>query len=269
MVRYERNLSAANEMALGGAAPQQQVTRRGFDFSFFTRRVKGKKSLSRIREPLSEDDLMVSNQHVGMDMASELRAVERPAVLELRKYATIESGDNLVKILNKQGLARSDVNAINKAVSQVFDLRKLMPGWPVSLNLDASVEPGASGRLISLHFEPSEDVTVSVERTETGFAAHRDETVYIEKLMIAEGTIRKGFWVDAKAMGLPDRIVANAMQTHECVTDFNKDIQIGDKFSILFDARLTEDGRIINSQKIHYVSFETRQDQPEPGPAWR
>ena len=86
MVRYERNLSAANEMALGGAAPQQQVTRRGFDFSFFTRRVKGKKSLSRIREPLSEDDLMVSNQHVGMDMASELRAVERPAVLEPVSY---------------------------------------------------------------------------------------------------------------------------------------------------------------------------------------
>jgi murein DD-endopeptidase MepM/ murein hydrolase activator NlpD len=263
MVRYERNLSAANDMAVGGAAPEPQVARRGFDFSFLTRRVKGRKALSRIREPLNENDLMVSDRHVGMDMTSELRAVERPAILELRKYATIESGDTLVKILNSQGLARSDVNAINQAVSQVFDLRKLMPGWPVSLNLDASIEPMAPGRLISLHFEPSEDVTVSVERTPTGFAAHRDETVYIEKLMIASGTIRKGFWKDAKALGLPDRVVANAMQTHECVTDFKKDIQIGDKFSILFDARLTEDGRIINSQKIHYVAFETRRGKRE------
>lgn len=258
MVRYERNLSAANDMAVGGASQQEQANRRGFDFSFLTRRVQGKKSLSRIREPLNENDLIVADRHVGMNMNAELRAVERPAVLELRKYATIESGDNLVKILNQQGLARTDVNAINKAVSQVFDLRKLMPGWPISLNLDASVEPGAPGRLIALHFEPSEDVTVSVERTSTGFAAHRDETVYIEKLMVASGTIRQGFWKDAKAMGLPDRIVANAIQTHRCVTDFNKDIQIGDKFSILFDARMTEDGRIVDSQKIHYVSFETR-----------
>ena len=93
-------------------------SRRGFDFSFLTRRVKGKKSLSRIREPLDENDLMFAEQHVGMNMSSELRAVERPARLELRKYATIASGDNLVKILNKQGLARSDVNAINSAVER-------------------------------------------------------------------------------------------------------------------------------------------------------
>ena len=258
MVRFERNLNAAQTLAVGGAPAEAQVVRRGFDFGFFTRRVQGKKTLARIREPLAETDLMTSDRHVGMDVVSEVYAVERPSVLELRKYATIEKGDNLVKILSKQGLAKSDVSAINKAVSQVFDLRKLMPGWPISLNLDASIEPGASGRLIALHFEPSEDVTVSVERTATGFAAHRDETVYIERLMVATGTIRQGFWKDAKALGLPDRIVANAIQTHRCVTDFNKDISTGDTFRILFDARLTEDGRIVDSQKIHYVSFDTR-----------
>lgn len=258
LVRYERNLTAANTMAVGGAVSQDQSSRRGFDFSFLTRRVKGKKSLSRIREPLDENDLMFAEQHVGMNMYSELRAVERPAMLELRKYATIASGDNLVKILNKQGLARSDVNAINSAVNGVFDLTKLMPGWPMSFNLDASVEPGAPGRLISLHFEPSETITVSVERTTEGFAAHRDETVYIEELMVASGTIRDNFWKDASAMGLPGSIIANAIETHRCTTDFSKDIQIGDRFTVLFDARLTEEGKIVDSPKIHYVSVDTR-----------
>ncbi len=258
MVRYERNLSSAHAMAVGGAVPQDQASRRGFDFSFLTRRVKGKRSLARIREPLDEADLMVAERHAGMNMAAEIRAVERPALLELRKYATIESGDNLVKILKQQGLARSDVNAINRAVDGVFDLTKLMPGWPISFNLDASVEPGAPGRLISLHFEPSETVTVSVERTATGFSAHRDETVYVEELMIASGTIRDSFWKDARAMGLPSTIIANAIETHRCTTDFSKDIQIGDRFTVLFDARLTDDGRIVDSPKIHYVAVDTR-----------
>ena len=73
--------------------------------------------------------------------------------------------------------------------------------------------PGAPGRLISLHFEPSETITVSVERTTQGFAAHRDETVYIEELMVASGTIRDNFWKDASAMGLPGSIIANAIET--------------------------------------------------------
>lgn len=263
MVRYERNLSAAETLAVGGAASVTPTARRGFDFAFLTRRLFGRKSLTRIREPLADGELMASGRFVGMDVASELRIVERPSVLELRKYATIESGDNLVKILNKQGLARTDISAINKAVSQVFDLRRLMPGWPISLNLDASIEPGAPGRLISLHFEPSENITISVERTDTGFTAHKDETVYIERLMVANGTIRKGFWKDAKALGLPDRIIANAIEKHRCVTDFNRDLQIGDTFSILFDARLTDDGQIVDSNKIHYVAFETRKGKRE------
>lgn len=81
MVRYERNLSAAKDMAVGGAAPQEQVVRRGFDFSFLTRGVQGKKSLSRIREPLNENDLVVTEGHFGMDMNAEIRTVERPAIL--------------------------------------------------------------------------------------------------------------------------------------------------------------------------------------------
>ena len=71
----------------------------------------------------------------------------------------------------------------------MFRLTKLQAGWPISFRLDATVEPGAPGRLISLHFEDSDNSTVWVERTPEGYTAHRDETVFISKLLVAEGTI--------------------------------------------------------------------------------
>lgn len=264
LVRFERNFEAARTPAIGGSAPDDDLRAQGgIDFGFLTRFLRGKKSMVRLRQPVADDSLLPDLHQSELAARDFSPAIESPVLLELARFTTVERGDTFAGILTAQGLARSDINEINADVNDVFRLTKLQAGWPISFRLDATVEPGAPGRLISLHFEDSDNSTVWVERTPEGYTAHRDETVFISKLLVAEGTIESTFWVDAQALGLPYQVIKKAEQAQQCVVDFKRDISPGDSFRILFDALIDSNGKVVDAEKIHYVSFDTRKGRRE------
>lgn len=264
LVRFERDFEAARDPAIGGNDAQDDFREPGgIDFGLFTRLLRGKRALARLRQPIGDDGLMPAlflAEFAARDLSP---VIEPPAQLELARFTTVEPGDTFAGILNAQGLARADIFAINESVNDVFELRKLGAGWPISFRLDATIEPSAPGRLISLHFSDTPNSTVSVQRTVEGYTATRDQTVLTTQLMVAEGTVESTFWVNAKALSLPYRVISMTEQALQCEMDFNRDIGAGDNFRILFDAEINDDGKIINAKAIHYASFDIRKGRRE------
>lgn len=169
---------------------------------------------------------------------------------------TVEKGDTLSGILTRQGVNKHEVGAALEQLKKHFDLRDLRAGWELEIGLNPRSPRVANGRLVSVTFQPSIDVTYRIWRDQEGFAAVKDVLELDKKIMVAKGEISNGLWVDANAMGVPNRVIGNLISIFAYSIDFQREIHQGDQFEALYEALYDKDGKFVRTGSLLYGSFK-------------
>ncbi len=186
--------------------------------------------------------------------AGAVEAEARPATVA--HTLQVKRGDTLMSILLKAGLERGEAHEAITALRKIYSPRKLKPGQEIRLTLAAAEAARLGSRLLTLSLQPSVERDLRVTRTPAnGFVAETFDRPLDRRLVSAEGTIENNLSSAGRSAGLPMPILVELIRVFSFDVDFQRDLQPGDDFEVLYAALFEQDGRLAKTDNILYASL--------------
>ena len=207
--------------------------------------------------------------------AEETAATADPAS-PVVKVVRVEKGDTLIDILLASGVARDDAVQAIDALDGVFRPKDLKPGQEITLGLDEfgrhPVEDGTL-QLTSLSLQPSVARDVIVNRNDSGgFVAETIDRPLELTLALAGGTIESSLFEAGQDAAVPINILSQTIKAFSYDIDFQREIQRGDRFEIVYERYEDERGDLARTGSVLYaallqngVAKQIYRFQPEDG----
>jgi murein DD-endopeptidase MepM/ murein hydrolase activator NlpD len=198
-----------------------------------------------------------------LEAAARAAAAENAALVALlapalsaREHieARVGRGDTLHDVLERADVVADDFNAAILALGDVFDPRTLQAGQHIDLFLERGV--AAQAELVGLVFAPDVERRIEVARqSHGGYHARGFEVPLTRRIARAQGSIDESLYVDAKAVGASDLVIAEIASLLAYTVDFQREIHPGDAFDIVFEQFLDPAGEVVKTGDIYYVGF--------------
>ena len=178
---------------------------------------------------------------------------------DIQKVIEVRPGDTLYGVLVKAGVTEDDANNAVGAIAAIFSPRNLRAGQEITLNITTASgtrQDNADAQLMGLSFEPNVTTDVRLTRNDTGlFVAAAVDKPVVEHDRRAAGIIDSSLFDAAQEAGVPMPVVADLIKTFSFDVDFQRDIQDGDAFEVLYERMESEDGEFVKSGKILFASL--------------
>jgi murein DD-endopeptidase MepM/ murein hydrolase activator NlpD len=181
------------------------------------------------------------------------------AVTPIVKIVAVQKGDTLMDILLASGVVRADAVEAIDALDGVFRPRDLKPGQQITLGFDPfghhPVEQGTL-QLASLSLQPSLERDVNINRNDSGgFVAQAIDRPLALRLALADGAIESSLFEAGQDAAIPLDILSQTIKAFSYDVDFQREIQPGDRFEILYERYEDERGQLARTGGVLYAAL--------------
>lgn len=208
--------------------------------------------LAKVEETPPPQELEAS---AGQEIAEVV--IEEPTLEvqnHMSKVITINSGDTLAGVLEKQGIDRIEVAYAIGEIDDVFDLRKLRAGQEIDISF---IDNEGKLSLQNLKFQPSIEELVALSTKEDGAFEAKLEEIPLEKVFVrANGEIQSSFYESTVSAGVTDNVTLQLIAALSFAVDFQREIRPGNKFEILYQAYKNTNGEFIKGRRPVYARLE-------------
>jgi len=195
---------------------------------------------------------------------SQAAAILTAPPFKNERILTLDSGETLAGVLQEEGLSGRQAYYAIKALSDVYDPRKLRAGQTIDIevaqNKNAPEEEGGkiSEPLIlkemRLSLDPIEYVEVSyVQGNE--YKAEKIKREIKRKKRAGYATIHTSVYGSAAKYGIPSGITAELIRVYSWDVDFQRDIRQGDTIEVLYETYETKRGDVAKFGEILYANL--------------
>ncbi len=200
---------------------------------------------------------LVPENFAGAETLSEnVRAIVHAAIEPAARSVTLRAGDTLSDVLVRTGADRFTAQNVVDAVRGVFDPKRLQAGQELALAYDNFAVEGDGGSLTRLDFELNPGYSIAVVRQDDGsFEAKEIVAETHREFVRTEGTISTSLFESAQANGLPMDVLTAMVKIFSYDVDFQRDVQKGDQFEVMFERNATNDGRAVRNLTIQYAAM--------------
>lgn len=169
---------------------------------------------------------------------------------ENTKCVSVESGDTLSSILDKEGVSPRDIDLISKKLAKATSLRCLQIGQKIDLYFekDANNEQRLTG--LFLCDKIGNKITISMKDNDCGLSLHKRVLQTIFKR--AGGVVSSNFYNAASREGIPQSVVNEAKKA---ISFLGYNISNGKAFEILYEEKVdAESLRSVGERNLKYIS---------------
>ena len=164
---------------------------------------------------------------------------------------SVQNNDTIDKVLRKFDVDVNDVKNIiaemaNKKLSNIF------------INTEIKIitkEDQGINKLVSFFYPIDEITSVEVKRNKDEFVVNKNILKLEKQEVVLSNSIKNNLYSSAIEVGVEPNIIVEFANIFGFEVDFQRDIQVGDKFEIYYERLLDEDGVIRNTGKIFYASM--------------
>jgi murein DD-endopeptidase MepM/ murein hydrolase activator NlpD len=158
---------------------------------------------------------------------------------------TLRQGETLGDLFTRQGIAALDL--IDRFEHAGLDTRRLRAGLVVQFRREAGQELPS---LVSMRTSPEE--RIALRHAVDGWTAAREPISWRTEAVRVEGPIANSLY-EALDQGIPDdlldagnrvRLAWDLADVYAWSIDFNRDIQPGDRFTVLMERQVSEEGEV-------------------------
>jgi murein DD-endopeptidase MepM/ murein hydrolase activator NlpD len=174
------------------------------------------------------------------------------------KVVAVRKGDTLLDILLGSGVSPTEAAAAIDALADVFKPRELKPGQSITLDVNhfASDAPGDEGvELASLSLQPSLERDVVVKRDGDSFVASAIDHPLQVADALASGVIDSSLFEAGQNAAVPVEVMAQVIKAFSYDVDFQREVQPGDRFEVLYERYEDEKGRLARSGNVLYAAL--------------
>jgi murein DD-endopeptidase MepM/ murein hydrolase activator NlpD len=188
----------------------------------------------------------------GEALAADAAEGELPGEAFEPAVLTVQRGDTLLALLLRAGLAGPEAHAAAAAITPHLPPRELRPGHEI--HVFRSTDPTRA--LAALAIEPSPDRRITVFATEDGrFTTSVEEVERVRHLVRAEGTITASFYEDLTRASVPPTLVMGLIRAFSNNVDFQRDIQGGERFAVMFERWRDPDGGLMDHGDVIHAEL--------------
>ncbi len=169
----------------------------------------------------------------------------------------VRRGDTFSDLLIGAGVAKAEAREAITALRRVIDPSKaIRPGQEVTLTFGAPPNTGEQPTLLQASLTPRADQAVNLNRSSDGrFFAFRRERALSRELVRATATVRSSMFEAGSAAGLPGAVTVEVIRAFSYDVDFQRDIQAGDRFEVLFERYRDDSGRFVRDGAVLYAAL--------------
>ena len=164
------------------------------------------------------------------------------------KLLTVQSGDSLELLFQKNSLSISDLGKITQLKASMENLEILLPGEAIS------IEHTLSGNIVSLSKNLNETKVLRIFSTSTGFESEILEREIEIRKNYAYGVIESSLFEAGNDAGISDTVIMNMAGIFQWDIDFIQDVRIGDEFTVIYEEYWYE-GEKIRTGEILATEF--------------
>ena len=187
---------------------------------------------------------------------TEFDAARESALEPERRAVRATRGDTFMAMLIKADVPRTEAHAAIVALRKVYNPRNLMPGQAIELGFMPDRSESGPARFLGLRFEPSTERTIDVARTwNNGFKATVIKKKLVLRLVRSAGSMDTSLYVDATRAAVPAPVVAQLIGAYSFDVDFQRDIQRGDAFDVIYEQYLDKNGKSARSGNMVYAAL--------------
>ena len=164
---------------------------------------------------------------------------------------TVQNNDTIDKVLRKFDV---DVNDIKNITAQIAN-KKLSN---IFINTEIRIitkEDQGINKLVSFFYPVDEITSVEVKRNKDEFVVNKNILKLEKQEVVLSNIIKNNLYSSAVEVGVEPNIIVEFANIFGFEVDFQRDIQVGDKFEIYYERLLDEDGVVRNTGKIFYASM--------------
>lgn len=170
-----------------------------------------------------------------------------------RHTLAVARGDTLMTLLADADVSRDDAHGAIEALRERFDPRSLQVGQEVTVLFEP--RRGGSKRFVGLEIAPDVVRSVSVARGDDGFETSENQKAVQRLPAAGEGEIQSSLFEAGSKAGVPISVMMAVIKAYSHEVDFQRDLQPGDRFAVLYERIVTEDGRDAGEGELLHASL--------------
>ncbi len=180
--------------------------------------------------------------------------VRRP----VERVLQVGSGEKLMELLGRAGVPSPEAAQAIEALITKFDPRNLKAGQKVTVTFSPSPHGFGHGEFsqISLSADPFRDVLARRKDKGGGFRAEDSKRQVTRQVAHYAGTIKSSLYESAMAAGVPVQIILAMIKTLSYDVDFQRDIQPGDTFEVMFEGLYDTKGKLVRHGDLLYAGLD-------------
>lgn len=200
----------------------------------------------------------------GSSEAADEAAAE-PRAVASKAAAPIAPAPASVRIIQVAGFAElgSSLEAMGLPVDRANEIaREAIAALGTEEEMRVSVEligDGKKRNVRAITAELASGSTIMLTRQSDGTFKREDMLAgYDKRVRTASGTINQNtFYASAVEAGVPDSLITEFAKAFSFDFDFQRDVQLGDKFSATWEETVSESGRTLAPPRLLYVELES------------
>lgn len=175
---------------------------------------------------------------------------------------TVKSGDTLYKMLSEAGLSAQDSSSIADMISKHHSAAQLSIGQRlvITYKTDKATEDNITYYSVADSVTLISDqakVHVKYDQEKNEYKAERVVIPMIKSKGYYAGEISDSLYADAIKAGVSPAMIVEFIQRYSYSVDFQRDIQVGDKFELYYEYTSNEAGKKISDGPLLYANLTT------------
>ncbi len=191
-------------------------------------------------------------EHQAFASAETRAGLQAPVSMPVK----VQSGETLQAAVQRTGVTADEARSVVQVLARAVDTIHIKAGMAFQAVVAAPRDHRGPTRLIGLSMRTGPASAVSLSRTFDGALKLRElEEKVRDETTVAQGNMSGSLYESALKAGADSRMVAEAVKLFSHKIDFARDIHPSDSFRLVFDRKVTESGRTIETGDLLYAEL--------------
>lgn len=187
---------------------------------------------------------------------ARLHPVTPPPISMIIKVAP---GETLEAAVRRAGVGKDEAKQAVSVLAKAFDTANIKAGLAFEAHIAKPIGQQGQAKLMGLNLRVGPATAVSLSRAIDGaLQLHKLEEKVVDQTVVATGKMEGSLYASAQKAGVSPELTAQVAKLFQHKLDFSRDIQPGDRFSLVVDRKVTASGRAVSAGDLLFAEIEAK-----------
>jgi murein DD-endopeptidase MepM/ murein hydrolase activator NlpD len=205
--------------------------------------------------PVIDPVTFTALQHQAFQQTEAQPGLARPLNVPVK----ILPGETFAAAVQRAGVTAAEANAAVAMLGQAMDTVNIKAGLAFDAAIARPVGDSGPAKLLGLSMRTGPATAITLSRTFDGALRLRELAEPVrDETLVAQGQMEGSLYESAAHAGATPTVTAQVVKLFAHKLDFSRDIKPGDQFRMVFDRKVTESGRTIETGDLLYAEIGTK-----------